>query len=62
MGIKGALSRIFNKHTAMPAAFTLLNTAFALAAAPSVGALLPLACAVWSANSWKRAVTGRGFW
>jgi hypothetical protein len=62
MGLKNELTRLFNKHTAMSAAFTALNLAFAYMAAPSPGALLPLACAVWSANNWKQAVTGRGLW
>lgn len=56
------LRDIFNKHTAMPAVFTCLNTLFAVVSAPSLFALLPAACAVYSANQWKIAVTGRGFW
>lgn len=56
------LSDIFNKHTAMPATFTILNAVFAYMSFPGLFFILPAACAVYSANNWKIAVTGRGFW
>ncbi len=60
MGLKDGLSHVFNRHTALAAACTALNVIFAYKAAPSAGALLPLALAAWSANSWKQNVTGTG--